>query len=190
MRIFEPKDLKKVPANAKRVFRGIIFDVYQWEQKLFDGSTGIFEMLKRPDSVQIIAIKDGKIVVLEEEQPNRGFFYTLPGGRHDEEDENELRAAQREMEEETGMRFSAWKLIHAIQPYSKIESVVYVFLATGFMGRQEQKLDAGEKITVTLKTFDEIKTLSKNLKSHNLAEDIFERLNSIQDLINLPECAA
>ncbi len=37
----------KIPPNAKRVFKGIIFDVYQWQQKMFDGSKETFEMLKR-----------------------------------------------------------------------------------------------------------------------------------------------
>ena len=29
--------MKKIPNNAKRVFKGVIFDVYQWEQEVFDG---------------------------------------------------------------------------------------------------------------------------------------------------------
>jgi len=40
----------KLTSQAQRVFKGIIFDVYQWKQKMFDGSQGIFEMLKRPDT--------------------------------------------------------------------------------------------------------------------------------------------
>lgn len=51
----------KIPINARRVFKGIIFDVYQWEQKMFDGNFKTFEMLKRPNTVEIIAIRDNKI---------------------------------------------------------------------------------------------------------------------------------
>ena len=36
----------KVPKQAKRVFKGVIFDVYQWEQEMFDGTKEIFEKLK------------------------------------------------------------------------------------------------------------------------------------------------
>jgi hypothetical protein len=44
--------------------------VYHWEQEMFDGSTKIFEKLKRNDTVDIIALsQDGEIFVLEEKQP-------------------------------------------------------------------------------------------------------------------------
>ena len=37
----------KIPKNATKVFSGKTFDVYQWEQEMFDGSKKIFEKLKR-----------------------------------------------------------------------------------------------------------------------------------------------
>ncbi len=189
MRSFEPENIKKIPTEATRVFKGIIFDVYHWKQKLFDESFETFEMLKRADSVKIIAVKDRKIVVLEEEQPHKGPFYSFPGGRHDIESESELQAAQRELEEETGMRFSNWKLISAVQPYFKIDWVVYTFLATDFIDQKEQKLDAGEKVTVTLKTLEELKELIKDPKTRYLGEEIFENVNSIEELLEFPECS-
>lgn len=36
----------KLPPQAKKVFTGQIFDVYQWEQEMYDGSFETFEMLK------------------------------------------------------------------------------------------------------------------------------------------------
>lgn len=188
MRMFSPQGLQKVPTNAKMVFQGKLFDVYQWEQEMFDGSVEIFEMLKRPDLVHTIAIKDGKIAVMEQEQPVAGFFYSFPGGRHDNESENELEAAQREMLEETGMRFKNWKLISAVQSYKKIECVLYTFLCTDFIDQREQKLDVGEKIKVTLKTFDEVRNLIEDPKTRDLAKDIFQKVSLIQELIDFPEC--
>jgi len=29
----------KIPKDAKLVFKGKIFDVYQWQQKVYDGTT-------------------------------------------------------------------------------------------------------------------------------------------------------
>jgi hypothetical protein len=43
-----------IPEHAKKVFAGKTFDVYHYEQKMFDGSTQIFEKLKRNHSVDII----------------------------------------------------------------------------------------------------------------------------------------
>jgi len=45
--------------------------VYQWPQKMFDGSTATFEMIKRPDTVQIIATVGNKILMTQEEQPTQ-----------------------------------------------------------------------------------------------------------------------
>src|SRR5258708_6669738 len=121
MRNIIPKTARLLPPQAKRVFKGVIFDVYQWPQKMFNGSFETFEMLKRPDTIQVIAVKDDKIVVLEEEQPDRGPFFGLPGGRNDHEDESELEAAKREVREETGFTFKTWKLLDVKQPHAKID---------------------------------------------------------------------
>lgn len=182
-----PTHATTVPKDAARVFHGVIFDVYQWQQALFDGSTATFEMLKRPDTVKVIAVKEDKIVVTEQEQPNTGVFYSFPGGRHDTESETELQAAQRELLEETGMTFSNWRLIAAVQPEVKIDWVVYTFLATGFLSQDEQRLDAGEKIRVVLKTIEEINSLDKNANPRHLGKDILAGVRSTQELEALPE---
>ena len=139
-------------------------------------------MLKRPDTVRIIAIKEGKIVVLEQEQPSFGLFYDLPSGRHDVETENELAAAKRETLEETGMIFSTWKLLDVEQPQTKIDWLIYTFLANDFVSETEEKLEEGERITVTLKTFDEVKGLLNNPKVRYLARNIFDKVSSLDEL--------
>ena len=83
MRTFPPKNMRLPPPEAKRVFAGVIFDTYQWQQKMFDGSFSTFEMLKRPDTVEVIALKGDRIIVLEQEQPTLGSFRILPGCRSD-----------------------------------------------------------------------------------------------------------
>ena len=138
-----------IPYHAKCVFRGQIFEVYQWEQELFDGSFETFEMLKRPDSVMIIAIDaDGQAIAVDEEQPNGiNRINSLVGGRVDPTDETTLSAAQREIEEETGWRFRKWQQIDVIQPESKIEWFVHLFLAEEPYDRVDMRQDGGEKIT-------------------------------------------
>src|SRR5690606_21694766 len=121
-----------IPAHAKCVFRGVIFDVYQWEQELFDGSTTTFEMLKRADSIAVYAIDNhDQIVTIDEEQPN-GFrrIGGLPVGSSEDYDESILAAAKREFLEETGLIFKNWRLLTVRQPEVKIEFFVNVFIAT------------------------------------------------------------
>ncbi len=49
---------KGLPQNAKCVFEGILFDTWQWEQELFDGSFTTFEAIVRIGSTQIILIDE------------------------------------------------------------------------------------------------------------------------------------
>ncbi len=187
MRTIIPKNAKLIPKEAERAFKGEIFDVYQWQQKMFDGSFETFEMLKRPDTVKVIAIKDNKIIICEEQQPNTKVFFDVPSGRHDLDKESELDAAKREMLEETGMTFDNWRLISVEQTHTKIDWFVYIFLATGFKSQTKQKLDAGEKITVHLKSFEEVVKLADDPRNRYIPIDIFDRAKSIEGLLNLPK---
>jgi ADP-ribose pyrophosphatase len=184
-----PPNAITVPDSATLVFKGKIFDVYQWQQELFDGSHATFEMLKRPDTVQIVAIKDGKLILVNDEQPNREAQLHFPGGRADEAGETWLEAAKREMLEETGMKFKTWRLIEVYQPMIKIEQFVPWFLATDFESQGEQHLDAGEKITVEEKGFDEIRALIMDGRNStmNYAIPLFLNVKSVDELLALPE---
>lgn len=187
MRTVIPKNAKLVPKDAIQVFKGVIFDVYQWPQEMFDGSKVTFEMLKRPDSVHTLAIKDDKIVVLEQEQPHQGSFFSLPGGRHDVETETEEEAAKREMLEETGMVFSKWKLLSVVQNHRNIDWFIYTFLADNFLEQKHQELDSGEKINVKLMTLEEVKNISKTPKARHLGDHILDKVNSLDELRAFPE---
>lgn len=55
-RSFVPDFAKTIPEQAELKFHGVIFDVYQWPQEMFDGSVETFEMLRRADTVKIMAI--------------------------------------------------------------------------------------------------------------------------------------
>jgi ADP-ribose pyrophosphatase len=183
-----PKDSVLLPDEARRMFKGMIFDTYQWPQKLFDGSEHTFEMLKRADTVTAICIVDDKILVIDDEQPHLGSRQSFPGGRVDETDEDILSAAQREVQEETGYSFKDWRLIKVWQPYRKMEWFVYVWLAWDMSAQQPPHLDPGEKITVESLDFDTVKSLVMQ-KTGYLGEssDILKPLNSLPDLLASPE---
>lgn len=182
-----PSDAVLIPENAQCVFRGKIFDVYQWPQKMFDGSTATFEMLKRPDSAVVIGVVDDKLIVIEEEQPHSGTSLAFPGGRADQDDDA-LVAAKREMLEETGHKFENWRLISVKQPHTKLEWFVHIFLAWGVLSVEETFHDAGERITVKQLGFAEVKRLS--LSGRRYIDEscaIFENLDNLRDLLALSE---
>src|SRR3990167_5801555 len=131
MKIERPKSKQPIPENAKRVFKGVVFDVYQWEQKMFDCSKATFEKLKRPDTVVVFPVlPDGKIILTEQEQPGKAPFIGATGGRIDEGEEV-LDAARRELLEESGYTDRGFFFLGAPQPVGKIDWAVFTFVAKG-----------------------------------------------------------
>ena len=165
-----------MPENAKRVFKGIIFDVYQWEQKMYDGSVQIFEKLKRPDTVVVFPVlPDGKIILTEQEQPGKGPFIGATGGRADE-GEDILDAAKRELLEESGYEAKEFVLWDAQQPVGKIEWAVYTFIAKGLEKIADIHPDAGEKIKLITVTLDELIDLVVKQEKHFYEQEIVLKL--------------
>ncbi len=164
----------KLPPQAKPVFTGEIFTVYQWQQELFDGSYATFEMLQRPDTVQVITIVDDMILLNEEEQPHKGTFLTLPGGRRDLSDTTARDAAKRELREETGYTSDHWETLFTWEPYNKMAWTMHCFIAKQAYKDTEPHLDPGEKITTRLVSFEEFITIasSKEFQAKELKEEI------------------
>jgi ADP-ribose pyrophosphatase len=107
--------MPKIPEHAKIIFRGILHNVHQWEQEMFDGTFMTFEGISRRDAVTTLAITpEGKIVMNYEEQPGVKAFISLPGGNSESADL--LSDAQRELEEETGYTSSEWKSWFSLLP--------------------------------------------------------------------------
>lgn len=176
MDIQRPKSKQPIPEHAKCVFNGVMFDVYQWEQELYDGTKTTFEKLKRPDTVVVFPIlPDGRILLTEQEQPGKKAFVGATGGRVDEGEEI-LAAAKRELLEESGYEAEKYILWHAEQPASKIEWAVYLFIAKGLKKMADINLDGGEKIKLKPVTFDEFIELgtSKGFEEKEIVPHLME----------------
>lgn len=155
MKIDRPESDQPIPDKASKVFEGVIFDVWQWEQEMYDGSKATFEKLRRPDSVNVLPITDeGKIVVTQQEQPGTKPFWGNAGGVIDP-GETALEAGKRELLEEAGMKAGKWHLLDATQLSSVIDWVVYTFVAHDLKVVGRPNLDAGEKIKLAELSFPE-----------------------------------
>jgi len=171
---------KKLPVNAKLVFKGIIFDTYQWQQKMFDGSYKTFEAIVRNPTVQIIPItKNNKIVVLEEEQPYVGKFIGLVGG-HVEDNETPEENAKKELLEETGMVYEKLELWKKDKFGSKIIWDSYYFIARNCEVIQKKNLEVGEKNNILKLNFEEFIefTQKNNFRNKSFKEIIFRMIHT------------
>lgn len=157
MKIKRPKSKQPIPDHAEKVFSGVLFDVYQWQQEQFDGTIKTFEKAKRPDTVVVFPVlDDGRILLTKQEQPGKEPFIAATGGMIDE-GEDVLTAAKRELLEESGYEAEEFILWDARHPASKIDYVVYTFIAKGLKKVSEElNLDAGEKVELMPVTFDEL----------------------------------
>jgi len=144
----------RIPKEAKLVFKGTIFDTYQWQQKLFDGTYATFEMLKRKYNAEVIAVSGNKIYLSRQSQPTKSEFYCIFGGRI-EEGESPLIAAKRELAEEGGLASDNWELYKVFEPQHKIDWEINTFIARDCYKLESTKFDAGEKGEVLECTFDE-----------------------------------
>ncbi len=165
----------KIPKQAKRVFKGKIFDVYQWQQKMFDGTKATFEMLKRPNTIEVLPIMGGKIILIYEEQPTLPPQYGIIGGRQDK-NETTLECAKRELLEETGLASDDWELWLTREPFNKIEWTMHRFIARNCKKVAEQKLDSGERIQLKPVPFDKFMKIitGNNFRSIDLTLDVLK----------------
>lgn len=152
----------KIPDHARRVFHGKLFDVYQWEQTLYDGSTTIFEKIRRIPSTEVIAVDGDQIIISEQEQPGKGRFLSLFGGAmHPGEPTDPLEHAKKELLEESGYIAKSWTHLETSNfPWEKLDWDNHLFVAKELEKVQEPTLDGGEKITLRRVSFDEFLALS------------------------------
>ncbi|MCP4354526.1 MAG: NUDIX hydrolase [Proteobacteria bacterium] len=146
--------MAKIPEHAKCVFKGILFDTYQWQQELYDGSFTTFEMLKRKHVISVIALQDENIFYLEEQQPDKDPFIGLVSGCADNNSEDPLETAKRELLEETGMASDDWSLIMESNDNPFIDCPIYIYTARNCRVIAEPTLEPSEKIDVHIATID------------------------------------
>jgi len=163
-----PASSQPMPKEAKRVFKGKIFDVYQWEQEQFDGSRATFEKLKRPDTAYAIPITaEKKLILTEQTQPGRSPFIGLLGGRI-EDGETPEESARRELIEEAGLEAGNLVLWESFQFLPKLDWAIYCFVAKDCHSVSEQSLDPGERIKLIDVTFDEFIHLASKEEFNDL----------------------
>ncbi len=124
---------KRIKVGKYRtVFKGIIFDIKQAKAEFPSGKIKTFELAVRPPSVTILAIddKDRLFLTREYRQKYGRYLWRLPAGRVDK-NEKPIKAAQRELQEETGYKAKKLKLFHMSGMGQSLDWKRYTYIATG-----------------------------------------------------------
>jgi len=122
--------MKKVKyGKTKMVYSGVIFDIEQRKVEE-NGKKKIFEYCVRPDSVTILPFdKKGRLLLINEYR--HGFkrnVWFLPAGRIDK-GEAPARAAQRELQEEAGVKAGQIKLLYKKSPSNTLRWNIFIYAA-------------------------------------------------------------
>lgn len=181
---------KCIPEHAKVVFKGILFDVYHWEQKMFDGTTRTFEAVRRIPTTQILAITPEKnIIMLSEEQPHYGKYLSVPGGQV-ERDETPEEATKKELIEECGFTSDDLKLWKVTNSGGKVDWESYYYIAKNCKKTHNVKGDsAGEKIRMEELSFDDFisETQKPQFRNKMFQLEIYKMIHEgeLEDFKNL-----
>jgi len=150
-----------IPDHAKKVFEGVFFDVYHWQQEMYDGSKETYEAItRRLPGAQVICVQDDKILISHEQQSGRDKVRGFIGGLS-EVGEEPLETAKREILEEAGVVSDDIAHYVSLPMEGRIMWTTHFFIARNVKKVQEQKLDVGEKIEIRKYTFDEFLDLIK-----------------------------
>lgn len=156
-----------------------MFDVYQWQQELYDGSTVTFERLVGNDIAKVIPVlADGRVLIIDDEQPARPVLTKFPGGYVDPGETPEG-TAKRELLEETGYSVETLTPLIDVAPWNKVDYRRVYFIGQGAHRVAEPKVQAGERVSVRAVSVDEMITLLAD----GTIDDMELRLMALKALI-------
>jgi ADP-ribose pyrophosphatase len=122
----------------------IVYEGKQFSVAIENG----YEIVRHPGSTAIVAIWDGSIVLVRQQrEPAKRRLLELPAGTF-EQDEEPLKTAQRELEEEVGLKGGRWRALgtYFTSP-GFLDEQMHLFLAED-LEEGEQNLDDDEDVEI------------------------------------------
>jgi ADP-ribose pyrophosphatase len=114
------------------------------------------EVIEHPGAAAILAIEDGKVLLVRQHRFSHGYVLEIPAGTL-EKGERPLKCAHRELREETG--HTAKKMIPLIKYYPSIgynTEIIHCYLASGIKKVGSLQLDHDEIMSVVKIDFKKV----------------------------------
>ena len=158
-------DFYEKQLSTKNIFRGRVINLCVDDIELPNGNLSTREYLDHRGAVAVIAVTDdGKMVMVEQHRyALHQNILEIPAGKL-EKDENKLKAAKRELSEETGIEAKNWKSLGYIHPavgYSN--EAIYLYLATSLTFKESHP-DEDEFVTTKLIPANKLYKMAQNGK--------------------------
>lgn len=137
-------DYKERTVSSKKIFNGKVINLRVDEVELPDGRTGTREIVEHNGGVAVVAVKEGKIILVRQyRKPVESCLLELPAGKL-EKGEDPYECGARELQEETGYIPESLKLLTSIYTTPGFSSEkLYIYLADslreGSLNRDEDE---------------------------------------------------
>lgn len=151
-------DLMETKVSSKTIFEGKIIKVTLDEARLPNGKLAAREVVYHPGGVAVLALGEDKMVPLVRQfrYPIQELLLELPAGKLDQEAEDQLEAAKRELSEETGMEAEKWTYLgYTLASPGFCDERLHMYLAQNLKVKK-QHLDEDEFLNVEMIHFDEL----------------------------------
>lgn len=145
------EDLRESFLSGEEVFHGKIINVEHWRVSLPDGKTALREIVKHNGAVAIVPVDENGCVTMVRQHRVAidRFTWEIPAGKLDTSTEDPFSAAQRELEEETGLRAKNWQFLTRIDTTPGFcTERISLYLATG-LSQHETHPDEDEFLRLT-----------------------------------------
>ncbi|WP_254207668.1 NUDIX domain-containing protein [Paenibacillus sp. AK121] len=151
--------LEEKTVSTQPIFEGKVITVQVDTVELPDGSTGKREIVKHPGAVAVLALHQGKMLVVDQYRQAMGRCEVeIPAGKL-EQGEDPMEAAGRELREETGYTAKSLKLLHSFYTSPGFaDEIIHLYVAED-LERGKMEPDEDEFLELFEVTLEEAHTL-------------------------------
>ena len=110
------ENLRETFLSSQEIYPGKIIRVEKWQVSLPNGETALREIVRHNGAAAIVPVdREGNVTLVRQHRiAVDRFTWEIPAGKLDSPEEDPFHAAQRELEEETGLQAGTWRRLTLI----------------------------------------------------------------------------
>lgn len=143
--------------DRREVFSGKLVRIEHWDAQLASGRIALREIVHNSNAAAVVPVDaQGRVTLVRQYRiAMQRIMMEIPAGKKDAPEEDPLLCAQRELEEETGLRAKSWRLLtNARMSPGFLTECVSIYLATD-LSQGEDHPDEDEYLNVVRMPLEE-----------------------------------
>src|SRR3954451_22956014 len=154
--------------ETETIFDGKFFTVQRATFRHEDGEEAVRELVTHPGAVAVVVLDDDKLWFVRQPREAVGVpdLLEIPAGKLDEEGEDPLATAKRELAEEIGKQAAEWESLGSFYTSPGFTNEeIHLFLATGISDVDERpEVEENERIDVEIVPVSDLERLLETNK--------------------------